>query len=168
MLPDAEFNPSDACLSCGDRLVLDTDGVTEAFNGADEEYGEEQTAYPKPTVEELMAAATVAPNDDMHWDEWNKHGMAIFSAFPNADGLAAFDLLSSKSSKYDVIIDGKTGKQRTAAKWKAYFNNPPRSADDGGVTIGTFFALANEADPGWRARLRGQQTAATMPETVVK
>ena len=129
-----------------------------------EEYGEEQTAYPKPTVEELMAAATVAPNDDMHWDEWNKHGMAIFSAFPNADGLAAFDLLSSKSSKYDVIIDGKTGKQRTAAKWKAYFNNPPRSADDGGVTIGTFFALANEADPGWRARLRGQQTAATMPE----
>jgi len=44
VLPDAEFGPSEACLGPEDRLFLYTDGVTEAFNARDDEYGEERLA----------------------------------------------------------------------------------------------------------------------------
>jgi serine phosphatase RsbU (regulator of sigma subunit) len=39
---EADFRPAEARLSCGDRLLLYTDGVTEAFNARDEEYGEQR------------------------------------------------------------------------------------------------------------------------------
>jgi sigma-B regulation protein RsbU (phosphoserine phosphatase) len=39
---EADFRPAEASLSCGDRLLLYTDGVTEAFNARDEEYGEQR------------------------------------------------------------------------------------------------------------------------------
>ena len=42
VLRDAAFEAKDARLEHADRLVLFTDGVTEAFNQKDEEYGEER------------------------------------------------------------------------------------------------------------------------------
>lgn len=42
VLRDAVFEAKDARLEPADRLVLFTDGVTEAFNQKDEEYGEER------------------------------------------------------------------------------------------------------------------------------
>lgn len=79
VMPDAEFSPSDACLSRGDRLFLYTDGVTEAFNAEDEEYGEERleaflTSHREAAPVNLVDAVvkdvlafggTVPPHDDM-------------------------------------------------------------------------------------------------------
>ena len=120
--------------------------------------GEDQTSYPEPTVEQLMACAVAAPNNLKNWNDWNKVAMSIASAFPNDDGFAALDLWSRKWPKYDA--------KKTREKWKALLKCPPRSADEGGVTIGTFFSLGNQGDPGWRARLRGTQgsSRAPMPE----
>ena len=42
VLPGAAFAPSDAGLAPGDRLFLYTDGVTEAFDAQDREYGDER------------------------------------------------------------------------------------------------------------------------------
>jgi sigma-B regulation protein RsbU (phosphoserine phosphatase) len=43
---DAAFEERESTLGAGDRLFLFTDGVTEAMNVRDEEYGEERlTAY---------------------------------------------------------------------------------------------------------------------------
>jgi hypothetical protein len=113
--------------------------------------GEDQSSYREPTVAELMACARVAPNDDLHWDDWNKIGLSIASAFPDENGFAAFDLWSQKSSKYDA--------QRTARKWAAILKCPPRGSEDGGVTIGTFFALGYEGDPHWRDPFKTQVDA---------
>ncbi len=40
VLPDAEYEQAEVQLAPGDRIVLFTDGLTEARNGADEEFGE--------------------------------------------------------------------------------------------------------------------------------
>lgn len=44
VFPDAEFLEGSATIASGDRLVLYTDGITEARNGAGEEYGEDRLA----------------------------------------------------------------------------------------------------------------------------
>jgi sigma-B regulation protein RsbU (phosphoserine phosphatase) len=44
VVPGVAFEAEDAVLERGDRLILYTDGVTEACNPADEEYGEERLA----------------------------------------------------------------------------------------------------------------------------
>jgi sigma-B regulation protein RsbU (phosphoserine phosphatase) len=40
VLPDAEYDQAQVALAPGDRIVLFTDGLTEARNAADEEFGE--------------------------------------------------------------------------------------------------------------------------------
>ena len=42
VLADAEYDQSQVALAAGDRLVLFTDGLTEARNASDEEFGEER------------------------------------------------------------------------------------------------------------------------------
>ena len=42
VFPDATFAGGEVEIEAGDRLVLFTDGITEALNAADEEYGEER------------------------------------------------------------------------------------------------------------------------------
>ena len=42
ILKESHFEARDACLGAGERLLLYTDGIAEAFNEADEEYGEER------------------------------------------------------------------------------------------------------------------------------
>jgi phosphoserine phosphatase RsbU/P len=44
VFPDAEFRGSESALVAGDRLLLYTDGITEARNADDEEYGEGRLA----------------------------------------------------------------------------------------------------------------------------
>ena len=44
VFPDAEFRGGETALVTGDRLLLYTDGITEARNADDEEYGEERLA----------------------------------------------------------------------------------------------------------------------------
>jgi len=42
VFPDLRYEQGEARLAAGDRLVLFTDGVTEATNSSDEEFGEER------------------------------------------------------------------------------------------------------------------------------
>jgi sigma-B regulation protein RsbU (phosphoserine phosphatase) len=54
---DATFAGGEAALRAGDRLVLFTDGITEARDGSDEEYGEERLAAALAHHRHLDAAA---------------------------------------------------------------------------------------------------------------
>jgi hypothetical protein len=79
VMPDAEFQPAAASLAPCERLFLYTDGVVEAFDARDEEYGElrleaflaTQRAVPpaelvEAVVQEVLAfGAGVPPHDDM-------------------------------------------------------------------------------------------------------
>jgi sigma-B regulation protein RsbU (phosphoserine phosphatase) len=42
VLPEAEYEQTSVAIGAGDRLVLFTDGLTEARDAADEEFGEER------------------------------------------------------------------------------------------------------------------------------
>src|SRR6185436_21084417 len=42
VLPDAEYEKASISLGAGDRVVLFTDGLTEARNEADDEFGEDR------------------------------------------------------------------------------------------------------------------------------
>jgi hypothetical protein len=79
VLPDAEFEVAEAALGPGDRLLLYTDGVTEAFDPRDVEYGEARLeallrARADLAAPELLAAVEAdvlahcagrRPHDDM-------------------------------------------------------------------------------------------------------
>jgi sigma-B regulation protein RsbU (phosphoserine phosphatase) len=78
VLADAEFTPVETVLADGESLFLYTDGVTEAFNPKDEEYGEARLeaflAARRATTEGLVDAVVqdvlgfcgaVRPHDDM-------------------------------------------------------------------------------------------------------
>ena len=76
VLPAATYPAGAVDLRAGDCLVLYTDGVSEAFNAADEEFGEERIIHeldrPAAGAEELrqriMAAATEFSNGNFHDD----------------------------------------------------------------------------------------------------
>jgi hypothetical protein len=122
--------------------------TAEAFKGLDPGQGLGQgVEYPTADIEQIRAAFAVIPNDNLGWDDWNKGGMALFSATNGSDdGLAVFHAWSSKSKKYD--------KQRTDDKWAAYKTCPPER-----IGAGSIFHWANEAAPGWEQERRAKQIA---------
>ena len=68
LLPDAEFSTRTETLRPGDTLVLYTDGVTEAFNAAKEQFGLERlktvvAAQASTPVEELQANVIKSVDD---------------------------------------------------------------------------------------------------------
>jgi serine phosphatase RsbU (regulator of sigma subunit) len=79
ILPDATYDATETRLATGDRLVLYTDGVTEAANTNDEEFGETrleaalasrrsdapQTLLDGLTTEVLAFCGAARPGDDM-------------------------------------------------------------------------------------------------------
>ncbi len=76
ILPDAVFSDQVVPLAAGDRLIVSTDGVTEAFNPAGEEFGEErmvasalQTGPTAHTIRTgVMAAVTRFAEGNFHDD----------------------------------------------------------------------------------------------------
>jgi|GEM_PF-3336979 len=92
------------------------------------------------SIERVMAALEVIPNDDLHWNDWNKIGMATWLSTNGAgEGLAAFGMWSAKSEKYDA--------RRTQERWLHYYTSPPTQ-----IGAGTLFHLANEASPEWETQ----------------
>ena len=87
--------------------------------------------------ESIASALEVLPNDDLVWDEWNKIGMAIFSAL-GPGGYDLFDKWSRKSTtKY-----GRSPTETPFTRWASYMRSPPRE-----VGAGTIYGKAMEA--GW-------------------
>jgi serine phosphatase RsbU (regulator of sigma subunit) len=79
IIPEARYAPMQAELGPGDRLLLYTDGITEAFNAQDVDYGEErleaflrerrslgQAELVDGLIEDVLAfCGSVRPKDDM-------------------------------------------------------------------------------------------------------
>jgi hypothetical protein len=96
---------------------------------------------PKPRSQQSrreldLAEIVYAIPNDCCWEEWNRIGMAIFSAAGgSAQGGVIFDDWSAKSPKYNPYI--------TAERWDHYRKYPP-----GRIGMGTLVYLARQA--GWR------------------
>ena len=98
----------------------------------------------------VAAALAVIPNGaDVGWGDWNRVGMATFSATGgSADGFRAFDAWSAKWPRYDAAY--------TRNRWETYRRSPPKR-----IGAGTVFHLADEASPGWRDNEKVKEKAGT-------
>jgi hypothetical protein len=86
--------------------------------------------YPETSLDRVKDALKFIPAED--YDTWIRVGMAIHSAFPGDDGLAAWDAWSQTSAKYH---DNRS--RGVDRKWASF-----RSNSGGGITLGTLFRLA--------------------------
>lgn len=86
--------------------------------------------------EAIENALLAIPNDDLHWDDWNKIAMAVYAAL-GEDGLPLFDNWSRQSSKYG----GK--KDNPFKRWTSFRRSPPTQ-----IGAGTIYHLAQSY--GWR------------------
>lgn len=86
--------------------------------------------------EAIENALLAIPNDDLHWEDWNKIGMAVYAAM-GEDGLVLFDRWSQQSGKYG----GK--KDSPAKRWTSYRRSPPTQ-----LGAGTIYHIAQSY--GWR------------------
>lgn len=90
--------------------------------------------------DELQAAVDAIPNgEDIGWEEWNRVGLAIWSATQGSDrGLRLFD---EWSARWEGAYDAAYTKER----WEDYTRSPPDR-----IGVGTLLWLANDGTPGWR------------------
>src|SRR4029077_17533485 len=85
----------------------------------------------------VEAAVAVLVNDDLDWETWNNHGMAIFAATGGSnEGFILFDKFSKKSPKYNAV--------RTFDKWRSYHSSPPDR-----IGFGSLNFWATKAAPHW-------------------
>ena len=69
-------------------------------------------------IDELTEAMEFVPNDDLDWDDWTAHGLALFAATGGSKkGFELFDALSQQSNKYDA--------DTTRARWQEIRSSPP-------------------------------------------
>ena len=87
------------------------------------------------TPEAVALALEAIANPDLHWEEWNRVGMAVYAA-TGGQGFDAFDRWSSTSAKYDAAA--------CRERWASYRRSPPRR-----IGAGTIYHLAMEQ--GWVA-----------------
>ena len=90
-----------------------------------------------PHPEAAAAALAVIPNNDEHWSDWNRIGMATWGATGGEEiGREAFHGWSAKSEKNDLA--------ETEARWQHYKTSPPTK-----IGFGTLVYLARQHAPGW-------------------
>jgi Bifunctional DNA primase/polymerase, N-terminal/Primase C terminal 2 (PriCT-2) len=81
-------------------------------------------------IDELADAMLFVPNDDLSWDEWTNHGLALIAASGGSErGFELFDAFSQQSNKYDAAT--------TCERWEEMKGSPPNRT--GG---GKLFAIA--------------------------
>jgi putative DNA primase/helicase len=91
----------------------------------------------------ILDAIGRMPNHDLHWEEWNTQGMAIYAATGGSSaGYAAFLGWSGRSSKFD--------QRECDDRWQHWHTSPPDQ-----LTAGTIF---HHADPAPRRRLERHMT----------
>lgn len=116
--------------------------AVEAAGFGKRKAGPVKSGVAQAPIADIAAALAVIPNAGLHWDDWNRIGMAVWRATGgHPDGLASWQDWSAKSPKHDG--------QACAIRW-AHFSTSPPSA----VGAGTIFFLARAH--GWtgRGRLR--------------
>ena len=93
---------------------------------------------PTPTAsqEKICEAMKFISNADLHWDEWNRIGMALYRATAGA-GFEIFDDWSRLSSKYD--------QETTRKRWEEIHRSPPDRIGEGFI-----FRLARAE--GWQRK----------------
>jgi hypothetical protein len=139
-LPYVRREDLERFLDAAEKLLIEdfsfvVKGTSGDENGELHESAEELRA----SSDRVAAMLAVIPNDDVHWDEWNRMAMATWAATNgSADGLAAFDAWSKKSAKYNA--------RATAQKWATLFKSPPTR-----IGAGTLYYLATSASPDWEA-----------------
>jgi hypothetical protein len=84
---------------------------------------------------DINAAVAILPNDDLDWDNWNKHGM-LFYAVSGGTALDAWHQFSNKSKKYDPA--------ETDKRWQAYRKSPPTR-----LGVGSLIFKVRQVEPNW-------------------
>ncbi len=92
--------------------------------------------------DEIREAMKFILNADLHWDEWNRIGMALYKATAGA-GFEIFDDWSRLSTKYD--------QETTRERWDGIRRCPPDRIGDGLI-----FRLAREG--GWQGEFTASRT----------
>ena len=83
----------------------------------------------------LAEAMEWLPNPDLHWEDWNRVGMALYAGTSGDDkGFALFDGWSRHSAKYDA--------KETQKRWAGYRRSPPTH-----IGAGTIYHFAERS--GW-------------------
>jgi hypothetical protein len=98
-------------------------------------------------VSDVVAVLAAIPNDNLEWDEWNKIGLAAYSASGGHDaGYDAWLAWSAKSEKHD----NATCRER----WHHYQRHKGRNDNyaphERRVGMGTLVHLARQTDPDWQ------------------
>ena len=101
-----------------------------------------------------IAKVTAAiPNDDIHWGDWTKVGLAIWASTKGSEGgRLAFHEWSRKSKKYNEATTNKS--------WKGFTKSPPTR-----INFGTLIHMAKQHDPtfaGWDDDDRGTEGFETL------
>jgi Protein of unknown function (DUF3987)/Primase C terminal 2 (PriCT-2) len=103
------------------------------------------------SIDDVVSALGVIPNDNLKWEYWNKFGMATWAATDgSAEGGKAFADWSAKAEKND--------KAATDARWKHYATSPPDR-----LGFGSLIYHAQRADPSWRVPSWGKPAAPAAP-----
>ena len=88
--------------------------------------------------QDLVALSEIIANADREWADWNRLGLALFSASGGSDtGFAAFNCISRRSAKHDT--------NENRRRWEHYCRFPPDR-----LGPGTLVYEARQADPTFR------------------
>jgi hypothetical protein len=93
----------------------------------------------------IAAAMAFVPNNNLHWNDWNRIMMAIWRATRGSkQGSEIAVAWSKKSTKFNY--------RHTAEKWNELAKSSPNR-----IGAGTIFMLANNYYPGWREEFEAEQ-----------
>jgi hypothetical protein len=138
----AEIDLQEAC----DRLEEAVEAA--GLRGMDE--GSRASGEPQAAIDLIVSALAAIPNEDLHWDDWTKMGLAVWRATGgSAEGLNAWADWSAKSKKHED--------QACVDRWKHFAAHPPSR-----IGAGSIFFRAKAL--GWQRPIRAGQSTKAGPD----
>jgi hypothetical protein len=138
----AEIDLQEAC----DRLEEAVEAA--GLRGMDE--GSRASGEPQAAIDLIISALAAIPNEDLHWDDWTKMGLAMWRATGgSAEGLNAWADWSAKSKKHED--------QACVDRWKHFAAHPPSR-----IGAGSIFFRAKAL--GWQRPIRAGQSTKAGPD----